>query len=173
MLFINQATPYLRIYNPATEGFAQFQGGKLQLEEGDDDYEVVMAEALRNPAIIVLADGIQCPECGEPFTGKAAKPQLGQHRKNVHFEKWIADQEGDAAERISVEVKRNQPLACDLCPRLQEFQTAEDLARHVQAVHTAVDLDDAGNPVGDGAGTDNAANDVAAEPPAAKASKAK
>ncbi|HEY6013483.1 MAG TPA: hypothetical protein VIU37_05740, partial [Candidatus Limnocylindrales bacterium] len=69
-LFINQATPYLRVYNPATEEFAQFQGGKLQLDEDDPDYGVVMAEALRNPAIIILADGVQCPECGEPFTGK-------------------------------------------------------------------------------------------------------
>ncbi|HEY6014478.1 MAG TPA: hypothetical protein VIU37_10735, partial [Candidatus Limnocylindrales bacterium] len=58
----------------------------------------------------------------------------------------------------------------DLCPRLQEFQTAEDLALHVKAVHTAVDLDEAGNPVGDGSGgtADNAASKDAAEPPAAK-----
>lgn len=169
MLFINQATPYLRIYNPATEDFAQFQGGKLQLDDDHPDYEVVMAEALRNPAIIILADGIQCPECGEPFTGKAAKPQLGKHRKEVHFDKWVADAEGAAAAAIAVEVKSRQPLACDLCPRLQEFPDKDTLALHVQAVHTAVDLDDNGNPVGYGDGNaDNAASTTAAEPPAAK-----
>lgn len=168
MLFLCQTTPYLRVYDPESEEFIAFSGGKLQMDESDPGYAAVMAEALRNPAIVILADGVQCPECGEPFAGKAAKPQLGKHRKEVHFEKWVADQEAANAEAIAVEVKRRQPHACDLCPRVQEFGSADELAVHVAAVHTATELDDDGNPVGSGDGGDNAGAAAAAEPPAAK-----
>jgi hypothetical protein len=165
MLFICQTYPYLRIYDPATEEIIQFQAGKLQLDPGDRGFEVVKAEALRNPSIVMLVEAVQCPECGEPFTGKAAGAQLGKHKKEAHFEKWVTDKE---AEQVQTrEVKGRQPHACDLCPRVQEFGSADELAIHVRAVHLSVDVDDNGN-VFDGEGGGGPASAVIAEPSAAK-----
>lgn len=168
MLFINQTTPYLRIYNPVTEAFAEFKGGKLELDPGDPDFEVVKAEALRNPAIVILENATTCPLCGEAFAGKTAAAQLGKHRKDVHFSEWVADKEAEQGEAILREVKARAPYACDLCPRVQEFGSQDELMIHIAAVHRNVELDDNGNVIGDGAGGgDNAADAVAAEPPAA------
>lgn len=169
MLFLNNSQPYLRIYNPETEGFAQFQGGKLQLDEDDPDYGVVMAEAQSNPAIQILSDGVQCTACGEPFAGKAAKAQLGKHTKDVHFEIWAAGKAAENEAEIQLEVKRRQPLACEFCPRLQEFPDKESLALHVAALHTNAELDENGNPIGFGDGGGGAAGtSTPAEPPAAR-----
>jgi len=164
MLFICQTYPYLRVYNPETEDFAQFQGGKLQLDPGDADFEVVKAEALRNPAIVMLVEAVQCPDCGEPFTGKAAGAQLGKHRKDAHFDRWVADRESEQV--TTREVKGRQPHACDLCPRVQEFGSADALAIHVRAVHLTVDVDDNGNVFGEDSG--GPASAIIAEPSAAR-----
>jgi len=164
MLFICQTYPYLRIYDPGTGEFVQFQGGKLQLDPGDRGFEVVKAEALRNPAIVMLVEAVQCPDCGEPFTGKAAGAQLGKHRKDAHFDRWVSDRE---AEQVTTkEVKGRQPHACDLCPRVQEFGSADELAIHVRAVHLTVDVDDNGNVFSDDAG--GPASAIIAEPSAAR-----
>lgn len=165
MLFICQTYPYLRIYDPETEDFLQFQGGKLQLDPGERGFEAVKAEALRNPAITMLTEAVQCPECGEPFTGKAAGAHLGKHRKEAHFDKWVADKQAEQ-EVQTREVKGRQPHACDLCPRVQEFGSADELAIHVRAVHLTVDVDDNGNVFGDEGG--GPASAIIAEPSAAR-----
>ncbi len=164
MLFICQTNPYLRVYNPATESFALFIGGKLELDEDHPDYEVVKAEALRNPAIVMLTEAVQCHLCGEPFTGKAAKAQLGKHRKDVHFGEWVAEKQAEQDEVIRAEVKSRAPHACDLCPRAQEFPDEASLVLHVRAVHTNVSDEDLSGGSSGGAGEAEPA-----EPPAAKA----
>lgn len=166
MLFICQTYPYLRIYVPETEEFIQFQGGKLALDPGDRGYEAVKAEALRNPSIAMLAEAVQCPDCGEPFTGKTAGAQLGKHRKDIHFDQWVSEKELDKAVQTR-EVKGRQLHACDLCPRVQEFGSADELAIHVRAVHLTVDVDDDGN-VFAGDGGRGPASAVIAEPSAAR-----
>lgn len=169
MLFICQTYPHLRVFNPATEGFAEFKGGKLQLDPGDADYEVVLAEAQRNPAIVMLTEAVQCEACGEPFTGKAAAAQLGKHRKDAHFDLWVADKQEEQARVVMAEVKHRSPHACDLCPRVQEFGSADELAIHVRAVHLSVEVDDNGNVQGEGAGGGgNSADAAPAEPSPAK-----
>lgn len=145
MLFLCQATPYLRIYNPDTESFAEFKGGKLELEEGDDDYEVVKAEALRNPSITMLTEATQCGFCGEPFVGKAAAAQLGKHKKEAHFDQWVAEKQHDAEKVVNKEVKGSQPFACDLCLNIAPFRNESDYAAHIKAIHIATDVDDEGN----------------------------
>jgi len=165
MLFICQTNPYLRIYNPGTGDFALFVGGKLELEESHPDYEIVKTEALRNPSILMLTEATQCALCGEPFTGKAAAAQLGKHKKDAHFAEWVASKQEEQEQVIRREVKARQPHACDLCPRLAEFGSDDDLALHVKAVHTSVEVDDDGNVTGDGG--DRQAGVAPAEPVAA------
>lgn len=169
MLFICQANPYLRVYNPYTGDFALFSGGKLELEEGHPDFEVVKAEALRNPSIVMLTEATQCALCGEPFTGKAAGAQLGQHKKAAHFAEWVAAKQQEQEQVVQREVKSRQPHACDLCPRLAEFGSADDLAVHVKAAHIDVQVDDDGNVLGDGGSGDRQIGVTPAEPTAAKA----
>lgn len=171
MLFICSTYPYLRVFDPGSEEFIQFQGGKLELDEGDPGFDAVFAEAQRNPAIQVLTSAIQCPHCGEAFAGKTAKANLATHIKAVHFEKWVEGKQAEDAEAINREIIKRSPYACDQCPRLQEFQTADDLAFHVQQVHERVDIDDNGNVQGEGSGTENAGAEEPAPAPAAKASK--
>lgn len=172
MLFINQVTPYLRIYVPATEDFVQFRGGKLELDEDDPAFETVKQEALRNPSIVILTEAVQCPSCGEAFGGKTAKAQLGQHRKAAHFDLWVADKQAEQATVIMAEVKARAPHACDLCPRIQEFPDEAALNLHIRTVHVQVAVDENGNVLdaGEGGDSDNAA---AAEPEAAPAAKLK
>ena len=171
-VLLNNVNPALRIYDPESEEFVAFRGGKLEIEEGDLGYEAVMAEAERNPSIIVVVNGKQCTLCGETFTGKAAAAQLGNHTKNVHFEVWQAGREEDNAQAIAVEVKKRSPFACDVCPTTQEFGSAEDLALHAQLIHTAPDVDGDGNAVGEGPGNGasrqgrSRGGNAAAQPPA-------
>lgn len=171
MLFVCQTTPYLRVYNPETEAFAEFKGGKLELDEGDVDFEVVKAEALRNPSIVILTEAVQCAQCGEAFAGKAAAAQLGKHKKDAHFAEWVAEKEASQQEVVLKEVKARAPHACEFCPRLQEFGSAEELSVHVAAVHAHVAVDDNGNVQGSGSGEDDGGDGPAsatiAEPPAA------
>lgn len=166
MLFICQVNPYLRVYNPETEGFAEFKGGKLQLDPGDEDYEVVLAEAKRNPSIVILTEATICPECGEAFAGKAAPVQLGQHRKEAHFEAWVADKEKQQDTTKLTEVKHQSPHPCDLCSPMQSFRSADELAVHIRAIHLTVDVDESGNVHGEGSGP---ASKAPAEPKPAKA----
>lgn len=165
MLFVNTTHPFLRIYNPATGGYAAFQGGRLELDEDHPDFGVVTAEAERNPFITILVNATTCPDCGEVFAGKAAPAQLGQHRKQIHFDKWIADKEVEQASFIQKEIKSRAGYACDVCSPIQTFGAEDDLASHVKFLHaSAPKLDDEGNDVGGG----NAA-EASTEIPAATA----
>jgi len=168
MLFLCQVTPYLRVYNPATGGFAAFAGGRLELDEGDGDYEVVKAEALRNPSIIMLTEATQCPYCSEPFTGKAAAAHLGKHKKDAHFNEWAKEKQAEQP-LVTVEVKGRQPYACDLCVNIAPFPSEDALAIHIRAIHIATEIDDDGNVAGSGEGGERQAGTVPAEPAAARA----
>lgn len=149
MLFVNPTTPELRIYNPETGGWARFTGGKLDIDESDPDFKYVMAEAQRNPAISIHAKGVNCPECGELFTGKTARMDLGKHRKGIHFDKWLADQDALAAAERDVQVKSRAGYVCDICQPVQEFGTADDLAGHVSLLHAAPpELTETGETIG-------------------------
>src|SRR5512141_1663080 len=138
--FLNQTHPYLRILNPATGDYAQFEGGKLELEEDDPNYAVVMAASVTNPSITILQTakgGHTCPECGELFTGKEGPVQLGQHRKAAHFDAWLADrQKADSAATNTI-LKQAAGIACDVCQPVQVFPDQAALNTHIRLVHTA------------------------------------
>lgn len=135
MLLVNTTHPALKIYNPATGLFAEFVGGRLEIAEDSPDYAVVMAEAKRNAYISIHDKAIGCPDCGELFTGGAAKLDLGKHRKSIHFDKWLADQDArDAVER-NRQIKARAGFVCDICAPVQEFGTEPDLAEHVRLLH--------------------------------------
>jgi len=133
-------TPYLRIYNPVTGDYAQFVGGKLVLEDDDPNYEVVIAESIRNPAISVLEmlkGGISCPECGQAFAGTASAAHLGVHRKSAHFSEWLADKEAADKADVNVILKERAGIACDVCVPAQVFPDDNALGEHIRMLHLA------------------------------------
>lgn len=134
-VLINRTYPNFRILNPATGLYAQFAGGKLTIEPDDPNYDFVMEAAKKYPEIIVTTKVVQCPECGETFTGGAASLELGKHRKNIHPLEWEADREASLAEERNAIIQSRQPFTCDVCQPLQEFGTADDLALHVRTLH--------------------------------------
>jgi uncharacterized protein (UPF0212 family) len=142
--FLNQTHPYLRIYNPDTGEYAQFTGGKLELDDDDANYAVVKQAAINNPSITILETakgGKNCPECGELFTGTTAAARLSLHRKAAHFDSWLADkQAADNAETNEI-LKAGAGIACDICQPAQVFPDAAALARHTRLLHEAPDED--------------------------------
>lgn len=133
--------PSLSIYQPADGSWIQFRGGRLDIEDDDPNYAVVMAEAASNPAIAVYVNASTCIHCGETFASKKA---LDGHVKDVHFAEYLAAEDAAHAETRIALIKEREGFACDICPHA-EFGTAEDLSLHVQAIHTAPpDLGDAG-----------------------------
>jgi hypothetical protein len=172
---LNNVNPYMRIFDEASESFVAFQGGKLEIEPGDPGYEAVMRVVEATPSIIVQVGGKQCLYCGETFAGKVAAANLTKHVKDVHFEIWQARQDAEHGQAIEKELRRRVPFACEVCPTVQEFGSAEDLALHTTLVHTTPTVDSDGNAVGEGPGGEssgrkgrNAAADAPAEPSAAK-----
>lgn len=158
---LNREHPYFRIMDPVTGAYYAFVGGKLEIEEGDPGFDVVMAEAARNPYIAVYKSVATCIHCGETLASAKAREA---HVKDNHFDKWLADADAAAAEVRNVEVMARAGFPCDVCRPLQEFGTPEDLALHVGMFHTAApNLDDDGNEVGGG----KAAAPVSSEAPAA------
>jgi hypothetical protein len=135
MIFVCTEFPQLRILR-ADGDYAVFQGGKLELDEGDPGYEEVKAEAERNPFITILVNSTTCRLCGEVFTGKVAKPNLAKHVKEVHPLVWKAEQELDFAESQSKALKHTEGYPCDVCQPVQVFGTPSDLAEHVTLLHT-------------------------------------
>lgn len=136
-LLINSTHPGFRIYNPDNGEYATFQFGRLEIEEGDPNYAVVMAEASRNPYITIVTSATFCPRCGIPFAGKSAKADLEAHVKESHFDTWLADvQAAQAAEHMAL-VKANAGIACDICEPVQVFPDDAALALHAQVVHAS------------------------------------
>jgi len=134
--------PQLAIYNPDTKVIVQFRGGRLDIEEDDPNYAVVMAEALRNPAIVVYTSATTCDRCGEVFAGGAAKAQLGKHRKDAHFDVWLAEKEQSEFQVRQVEVKAREGVACEVCRPFQTFPTRDELAAHVRTFHIELTPDE-------------------------------
>lgn len=166
-VLVCHAYPYLKIYNAVTGDYAQFQGGKLEVEPGDPNYEVAMAEAASNPAIQVLTKTLSCELCGADFgDGKVAHLNLGKHVKEVHFEVWQRDREAEHAAVMAHEVKAREGFACDVCRPAQTFGTEEDLRLHNDTLHMAAPaMDEEGNTVG---GEEPAVVTTATTIPAAK-----
>lgn len=141
-----QTYPALRIYDPASGEFHAFIQGRLDIEEGDPGYEAVMAEAARNPSIVVVTGVGTCPWCGESFVGKAAKLNLGKHEKDVHYDKWLAAKDEEDASVRMVEIKSRTGFPCDVCQPTQSFGSEDDLTVHTLAFHaSAPALDAEGN----------------------------
>ena len=163
-ILLNHHTPYLRIFNPATGDFAAFVGGKLEVEEGDPNYEVAMAEALRNPSIVVLTTVATCRFCGEALKSKAA---VEEHVKANHYDRYLADKQAQFADEVNTEIKHREGYACDVCRPVQTFGSEDELALHVRSFHASPPtVDDEGNITGDGG--ENAAATAEVTVPAAK-----
>lgn len=145
---INTQTPFLRIFDEASGEYVQFRAGKLEIEEDEVGYEAVMAEATRNPSISIIVNETTCQYCGQVFRGKAAKAQLGGHKKDIHFDLWQAEKEIEQATVIAREVKARAGYSCDVCAPVQTFGSEADLAQHARDLHTAPpELDADGNEV--------------------------
>jgi hypothetical protein len=148
---LNHTHPEMRVYVPQTGQYREFRGGKLEIEKDDPDYEVVMAEASRNPSIVVYESVTTCERCGEDFTGKLAKANLAKHRKEVHPDVVMAEEDAAFLEARNAEIKAREGIPCDLCPHAT-FPDAEALALHIKVMHTsAPPMDDEGNLKGGGA----------------------
>lgn len=161
--------PALGVFNPATGQWIHFLGGKLDIDEGDPMYEVVMAEAARNPAIVVFANASTCVHCGETFGSKA---KVEAHVKEAHFDIWLADETGKHADTVNREVKARSGFFCDACAPNQEFPTEDELALHVATLHTAAPvLNDDGS--GDGEAPAKGRKRAEQEPAAVPAATAK
>lgn len=170
MHLVNTATPFLKIYNPDTGNFASFIAGKLEIEKEDPDFKWVMAEAQRNPAISIHEIATTCDQCGAIFTGKVASAELGKHRKEIHFDVWLAEKDAKDEALREVQVKSRAGYACDICSPVQEFPDAEQLAQHVRLLHATVpELTESGETVGGDEGERGGAK-VDTEIPAAKKS---
>lgn len=146
LTLVNTVTPFLKIFIPDTGEYRSFQAGQLEIAEDDPDFEVVKAEALRNPSISIQVNSTTCRYCGEVFTGKAGAAQLGKHKKAIHFDVWQAEQFIEQEATNAKELKARAGFACDVCSPVQTFGTAADLADHVNLLHTAPpEMDDEGN----------------------------
>lgn len=162
--FLNQRNPALRVYCPDLDQFAEFRGGKLELEKTDPRYRWVAAQATRDPNIVVVEKVTQCDQCGETFTGGAAAADLGKHLKSIHFDVWLARKDAKDAEARNVELQRREGYHCDVCPFGQAtFGTEEDLATHVKLLHIGTGDEQEGS-----ADSPNAAAAADTEVPAAK-----
>lgn len=161
------ATPWLRIYDPATGGYASFVAGKLEIDPDDPAYEVVMAEAVRNPSIQVVTKTVSCTLCGEDFgDAKTAKARLEKHVKDVHFDVWKAAKDDEYAAEMTRELKAREGFVCDVCRPVQTFGDEDTLALHVSLLHTAPPpMDSEGNSLG---GDEPAVSSTATTIPAAK-----
>lgn len=145
-ILLNHLHPEMRIYIPSSGGYRAFRGGKLEIDKEDPDYEVVMAEAQRNFSIVVYESVTTCDRCGEVFTGKAAPMQLGKHRKDAHFDVWLAEKDHEDAVARNAEIKAREGFGCDVCRPATTWPTEEELALHVRVMHTAApSLDEEGN----------------------------
>jgi len=145
-ILLNTLYPQMRIHIPATGGYRAFLNGKLEIEKDDPDYEVVMAEALRTHSIVVYESVTTCDRCGEVFTGKAAPMQLGKHRKDAHFDVWLAEKDLEDVLARNAEVKAREGFGCDVCKPATTWPTEEELAIHVKVMHTSSpSLDEEGN----------------------------
>lgn len=139
-----QKYPYLRIYNPVTGEYAQFMGGKLDIEPEDPNYAVVMAEGTANPSVDIMQTakgGVNCPECGALFTGQAKEAQAAKHRKDNHFDAWLADKEAAHQSEVNTILKSRAGVACDVCRPAQVFPDDDALGQHIRLVHTTPEDD--------------------------------
>lgn len=169
---VNSTNPQLRILLPDGD-YAQFVGGKLEIEEPDDDgaggtpfYQHILDEAVRNPSIAIIVSSGTCPFCGADFKGKTAKDRLEEHTKEIHFDLWVKQQELAAATIIQTEVKARAGFVCDVCSPVQTFGSASDLADHANTLHTAPPpMDAEGNTIGGEDGGGRRPGEV--DPPAA------
>lgn len=125
--------PELSIFNPSSGEYTKFDRGRLDIEEGDPNYEVVMAEAARNPAIAVYINASTCVHCGETVSSKA---KLAGHVKAIHFDKWIEGEDSKHATERIAQVKARAGVVCDACTPPGEFADNDALALHVSVVHT-------------------------------------
>lgn len=148
-VLLNRVHPYMQIFVPLDGTWRAFQGGRLTIEEDDLAYPIVMEEASRNPYIVILDKGVQCDVCGEVYAGNTAKANLAKHRKDVHFEEWVADKLAPVQEEINAEVKARAGIACDACRPAQVFPDEAALQAHVSIVHlSAPPMDAEGNEIG-------------------------
>ncbi len=148
-LLLNHTHPQLNIYNPFTGGFRQFRDGSLVIEEGDPDYEVVMAEAIRNPYITIYETVGTCPVCGQVVgKGQTAAASVQRHLNDAHPE---ADEQ-EAVATSNRQVKSRAIWSCDVCRPAQTFEDEEGLQAHNKLIHMgAPTLDSEGNTVDEGA----------------------
>lgn len=150
ILLCNQF-PAMRILDPATGNWIPFLNGKLEIESDHPAFATVMAEASRNPAIVVYESVTTCDRCGETFEGGAAKARLGKHRKDVHYDVWLAEKDAKEGEARMAEIKGREGVPCDACAPATWHPDADALALHVKVMHTkAPEMDDEGNTKGDG-----------------------
>ena len=149
LTFVNATNANFRVYNPTTGGFAEFVGGRLDLDDDDPNFEVVKAEAERNPLVTILVNETTCPYDGEVFSGKAAAAQLAAHTQRQHPEVWAAKKDLEHAEMKARALKITDGFPCDVCQPVQVFGTKDDLAQHIADLHTQPPaLDDEGNTIG-------------------------
>lgn len=134
---INRVHPALSIWIPFSNDVRQFRGGRLEIEEDDPAYAVVMAEASRNPNIVVITTSAQCEWCGESFSGSKAKDSLAAHIEAVHNDKHVEAQEAAAAAVRNTEAKSRAGIACDVCRPAQVFADEDALAFHIATVHAS------------------------------------
>jgi hypothetical protein len=159
---INAIHPQLRIVVSAEPlRIRSFMGGKLVVERDDPDYEQLMSFATSSPEVRVVETAVWCPECGEPFAGGAAKPEMGKHRKELHFDAWIADKEAATAQEKAAVISERSGIPCPICEAqggsTERFPDFETVAVHAKAIHDSDELlprlDAEGNTIGgDGEG---------------------
>lgn len=163
---LNHTYPAMRILDPSSGQWIAFLNGKLEIEKDHPSYDAVMAEAARNPSIVVIESVATCDLCGETFPGGAAAARLGKHRKDVHFDVWLAEKDRKDAEARNVLVKEREGVPCDACAPATWHPDADALAFHVSVMHTAApSMDDEGNTKGQGDGSPAPVPEVPAATP--------
>jgi hypothetical protein len=171
---LNAVHPSMRILLPDGD-YAQFAGGKLELEPDFAFTDHVLRVAERDPNIVIVTGGVQCRKCGAEFVGED-QDGLEQHMADGHPEVVAAGLVAELTEKISRIEKDRATFPCDACPNpmLSVFPDEETLALHVRAVHTAPPaLDDDGNEVGGSGESRNAAASTSTEVPAARPSRSR
>lgn len=133
--FQHRTSAAFRVLNPVSGAWAQFVGNRLDIDESDPNFPFVAAEAARNPEIIAIATGLQCPYCGDVFSGKTGRANRSNHIAANHPNEADAELDADhAAVKLQI-VKAREGFACDVCQPVQTFGTEADLAAHVRLLH--------------------------------------
>jgi hypothetical protein len=123
-LLLNYVNLSLRVYDPVSGEVRQYANGKLEIDESDPCYAVVIAEARANPDTKVVINNVvvsepimfACDVC-RPAQSFDSEKELHEHTNLVHMARPFINDEGEAADADEpVRRKRKGEVSAEIPP---------------------------------------------------------